>query len=63
MKKIIKLSESDLVNIIDRVISEQKRENINPNNLKLGVTPDKMSLSIVTKSCSVSLITFFILNK
>jgi len=27
MKKIIKLSESDLVNIIDRVISEQKREN------------------------------------
>jgi len=36
MKKIIKLSESDLVSIIDRVISEQKRENINPNNLKLG---------------------------
>jgi hypothetical protein len=36
MKKIIKLSESDLVNIIDRVISEQKRENINPNNLKFG---------------------------
>ena len=36
MKKIIRLKESDLKNIVDRVISEQNRENINPNNLKLG---------------------------
>jgi hypothetical protein len=36
MSRIIKLSESDLINIIDKVISEQTKENINPNNLKFG---------------------------
>ena len=36
MKKIIKLTESDLQNIIGRILSEQQKENINPNNLKFG---------------------------
>lgn len=36
MKKIIKLKESDLKNIIRRILSEQSKENINPNNLKVG---------------------------
>jgi hypothetical protein len=36
MKQIIKLKESDLKNIIRRILSEQSKENINPNNLKVG---------------------------
>jgi hypothetical protein len=36
MKQIIRLKESDLKNIIRRILSEQSKENINPNNLKVG---------------------------
>jgi len=36
MKKVIRLRESDLKDIIKRVLSEQSKENINPNNLKVG---------------------------
>jgi hypothetical protein len=36
MKKVIRLKESDLKDIIKRVLSEQSKENINPNNLKVG---------------------------
>ena len=36
MKKVIRLKESDLKNIIRKILSEQTKENINPNNLKLG---------------------------
>lgn len=36
MKKIIRLKESDLRDIISNVLSEQSKENINPNNLKVG---------------------------
>jgi hypothetical protein len=36
MKKIIKITESDLAQIVKRVLNEQEVENINPKNLKLG---------------------------
>ena len=36
MKKVIRLKESNLKNIIRRILSEQTKENINPNNLKFG---------------------------
>jgi hypothetical protein len=36
MKKIIKLTESDLVNIVKKVLTEQVNNNINPKNLKFG---------------------------
>jgi hypothetical protein len=36
MKKVIRLKESDLKDIIKRILSEQSKENINPNNLKVG---------------------------
>ena len=36
MKKIIRLKESDLKNIIRKILSEQTKENINPDNLKVG---------------------------
>jgi hypothetical protein len=48
MKKVIKLKESDLKNIIRRILSEQVKENINPNNLKVGDggrrNPNKINL-------------------
>jgi len=34
--KIIKLKESDLANIVKKILSEQKVQNINPKNLKFG---------------------------
>jgi hypothetical protein len=36
MNKIIKLSESDLINIVKKVLTEQVNNNINPKNLKFG---------------------------
>jgi hypothetical protein len=42
MKKIIKLTESDLENIVKKVLNEQKLENINPNNLKFGDRGDEV---------------------
>jgi hypothetical protein len=36
MKKVIRLKESDLKDIIKKILSEQSKENINPNNLKVG---------------------------
>lgn len=36
MKKIIKITESDLAQIVKKVLNEQRVENINPKNLKLG---------------------------
>ena len=48
MKKVIRLKESDLKDIIKRVLSEQSKENINPNNLKVGdggrLSPNKKNL-------------------
>jgi hypothetical protein len=50
MKKVIRLKESDLKDIIKRVLSEQSKENINPNNLKAGDggrrSPNKKNLVI-----------------
>ena len=42
MKKIIKLTESDLAQIIKKVLTEQKVENINPKNLKFGDRGDSV---------------------
>jgi hypothetical protein len=42
MKKIVKLTESDLKKIVQKVINEQKLENINPNNLKFGDRGDEV---------------------
>jgi hypothetical protein len=36
MKKIIKLTESDLEQIVKKVLKEQSSTNVNPKNLKLG---------------------------
>ena len=35
MRKLIKLTESDLINIVKKVLNEQK-QSYNPKNLKLG---------------------------
>jgi hypothetical protein len=47
MKKVIRLTESDLEKIVKRVLKEQSKENINPNNLKVGDggrrSPDKIN--------------------
>ena len=42
MRKIIKITESDLQNIVKKVLNEQKLENINPNNLKFGDRGDEV---------------------
>jgi len=42
MKKIIRLTESDLEKIVQKVLNEQKLENVNPNNLKFGDRGDEV---------------------
>ena len=36
MKKIIKLTESDLEKIVQKVLNEQSTASVNPKNLKFG---------------------------